>query len=652
MNPAAVTIFGANFIGKKRSDYDVGARYQDGTPIRSEACPALRALETGEFTQGMQLLVRNSVTGNDLPILVNSTRLTGPTGAQVGVVSVCQEISAIRDLEQEREQLLAETETALQRLQAVQAITDTALAHLPAQDLLRQLVARVSQVLGVDNAALLLVTEDGRSLVVYLALGAEEAQEGECIVPIGQGIAGRVAASRQPLIVDDLRCADVANVQLRDSARSLAAVPVLVQDRLVGVLHADSTCTGRFTVEELEVLQLVAERIGLVVENGHLYAEARQRSADLAMERDRLQRILNVLPEGIVVYDADARVVAVNPAAEALLGMDVVGEKRSDIDYRISWLDGTPLPLDTIPSMRALTTGESSLGLRLLMQNAASGRDVPVLTSSVPLRDPEGRVAGAVSMCQDISAIVELERQRDRMLSMVAHDLRNPLASIVGMSQILQLQLAHVDKSMRDRFARCLTNIETAGGRMTVQIGDLLDSTRTQARRPLPMAFEAVEIVNLLCGVLEEHQGATDRHLLELRCAEESVVAIVDRLRLERAVTNLVVNAIKYSPQGGLVVLSVTRSVRPEGRWLNIKVADSGLGIPSADQPHLFEQYYRASNVIAAIPGTGIGLAGVRHIAQSHGGTVTIDSTENVGTTVTLRLPLRQDTEDRAVAVS
>jgi signal transduction histidine kinase/putative methionine-R-sulfoxide reductase with GAF domain len=560
-----------------------------------------------------------------------------------------------RLLEQHRSQLLARTEAALHRLQAVQAVTDTALAHLPAQDLLQQLLARLAQALAVDNAALLLASEDGKSLVVYMARGAEEAQVGDLLIPIGQGIAGRIAESRQPLIVDDVSATEVANALLRETARSLAGVPVMVRDRLLGVLHADSTVPRHFTDEDIEVLQLVAERIALVIENARLYAEERQRSADLVAERDRLERILAALPVGVVIHDAGAQISVINGAAQALIGAAadpvVPRERQADLDGRIFGMDGSPCPPDAIPTRRSLKQGEEVRDQQLLVRNASTGQDIPVLASSTPLRDGSGEISGAVSVFQDISVLRTLEQQRDHVLATVAHDLRNPLTSISGMSQILQLRVDHVDGPMRERFAKNLKTIESAARRMTVQIGELLDYAQAQAGRSLDLTLESTDAVGLLRGVLQEHQDATEKHTLELRTSEEAIMVLVDPLRLERAIANLVVNAIKYSPQGGPIVVSVARSVGSDGRWLSIEVSDSGLGIPSADVPHIFEQYYRAGNVAATIPGTGIGLAGVRHMIEKHGGTVTLASTEGAGTTVTVRLPLLQDAEVRTGAV-
>ena len=174
-----------------------------------------------------------------------------------------------------------------------------------------------------------------------------------------------------------------------------------------------------------------------------------------------------------------------------------------------------------------------------------------------------------------------------------------------------------------------------------------------QTVRPLDLSLdlEPTDVVALLRQVLEEHQRATELHTLELQSAEETIVATVDPRRLERAIANILVNAIKYSPQGGPIRVSVAQAVGPDGRWFSIAVADKGLGIPSDDLPHIFEEYYQAGNVAATIPCAGIGLANVRHLIEGHGGTVSIDSTEGEGTVVTVRLPLLQADDKQADAI-
>jgi len=367
--------------------------------------------------------------------------------------------------------------------------------------------------------------------------------------------------------------------------------------------------------------------------------EREQLLAQTELARQWLQQILDVLPESVVVYNADSRVVSMNDAAVSLLGRRAEDCPRAELDFGLRLSEGVPIPLEDTPAMRALTVGEITRGARVTVRHAATGGDVPLITSAAPLRDATGTITGAVSLASDISAIAELEGQRDRVLGIVAHDLRNPLTSIAGMAQLLQMRAGRLDEPARERFLKGLQSIEVAARAMTAQIAELLDYAQVQTGREIALALEPTDVVALLRDVLKQHQQSTDEHTLELRSAEESIVAMVDARRLERAVANLLVNAIKYSPAGGPIVVSVTRTNRSDGQWLNIEVADRGVGIPADDLPRIFEQYYRASNVASSIPGTGIGLAGVRHMIARHGGSVNIDSTEGEGTTVTVRIP-------------
>gem|GEM_PF-2760292 len=344
------------------------------------------------------------------------------------------------------------------------------------------------------------------------------------------------------------------------------------------------------------------------------------RERETAQAHARLQQIIELLPAGLVLYDAEANRTQMNAVATRLLGPDLAGTPLRADYHALRHADGTLYTYEELPVVRALRSG-AVVADQALLTNLTTGVETPVIVGSGPLRAADGSIQGVMAVMQDISALVALERQRDRMLATVAHDLRNPLTSIAGMSQLLQLRMSRVEEPAREKFAHSLRTIESAARRMTAQISELLDFAQAQTGKQIGLALESTDVVALLRGILSEHQQSTDEHRLELRAEEESIVAEVDAQRLERAVANLLVNAIKYSPQGGPIVVSVARAVGPDGRWLSIDVADSGLGIPAADLPHMFEQYYRASNVANTIPGTGIGLAGVRHMVERHGGT-------------------------------
>jgi signal transduction histidine kinase len=275
-----------------------------------------------------------------------------------------------------------------------------------------------------------------------------------------------------------------------------------------------------------------------------------------------------------------------------------------------------------------------------LLRNAANGRDVPVLANSAPLREADGPVDGAVVAFQDITAIKMLERQREDFLAVVTHDLKNPLTSIAGMSEMLKRHCDRLTGPERDRFDRGLGTILKSAHRMESQINELLDVTRLQMGQSLELEAKSTDLVALVGQLLTEYRQTTERHTLRLQTELHVLVIMVDPKRLQRALANLLANAIKYSPQGGDIVVTLARQEDGTGEWIVIRIADHGVGIPASDQIHLFEPYYRASNVAGRITGTGLGLRGSRQIIEQHGGTISLESNEGTGTQITIRLPL------------
>jgi signal transduction histidine kinase len=182
---------------------------------------------------------------------------------------------AAEAVQAEAEAARAEAEAARAHLQAMQYVTDAALTHLGLDELLRELLGRITAVLQADNAAILLLDEASEQLVVHLARGPEEVVAGQMRVPVGQGVAGRIAASRQPLLVEDVRALEPVNPILREQVASLLGVPLLVADRLIGVMHVDSATPRRFTQEELRLVERVADRVALAIDNARLHAAER-----------------------------------------------------------------------------------------------------------------------------------------------------------------------------------------------------------------------------------------------------------------------------------------------------------------------------------------------------------------------------------------
>jgi PAS domain S-box-containing protein len=187
-----------------------------------------------------------------------------------------------KEADAEREELLdreraarAEAEHAAESIRRLQAVTDSALARLTLDDLLREMLARIRELLATDSAAILLLAEDGQSLSVRATIGFEDAATG-LRVPFGKGVVGSIAASRAPLIVEDISAAEVISPVLRRYARSLIGAPLIVEGRLIGVIHADATKPRRFTEADVRLLQLAADRVALAIEQTRLYEVERQ----------------------------------------------------------------------------------------------------------------------------------------------------------------------------------------------------------------------------------------------------------------------------------------------------------------------------------------------------------------------------------------
>ena len=262
-------------------------------------------------------------------------------------------------------------------------------------------------------------------------------------------------------------------------------------------------------------------------------------------------------------------------------------------------------------------------------------------------------------------------RLRDSVLLAVSHDLRTPLTAIQGNAQLLARHAGRVashDPTLGDSLTRTVQGIVTATRRLSRWSEEMTDVARLQIGQALPLDRRRVDLVSLAHRVAEEQATVSERHVIHVRAAVPELVGHWDGPRLERVLHNRVGNAIKYSPDGGdveialdialgialVVVPSRARGAReaPEpvgdeqgaarsAAWAELRVRDTGVGIPAAELESVFEPFRRGSNVLS-VTGTGVGLAAARHIVEAHGGAIAVASEEGVGTTVTVRLPLTE----------
>jgi PAS domain S-box-containing protein len=214
--------------------------------------------------------------------LARGAPIRNAQGQIVKWIGTSTDIHDRKQAEAEREELLAreraaraEAEHAAESIRRLQSLTDSALVRLTLDDLLREMLVRIRELLATDSAAILLLTEDGQSLSVRATIGLGEGATGQS-VPVGQGVAGSIAASRAPLVVEDISAAEVISPVLRQNASSLIGAPLIVEGRLIGVIHANTTQPRRFTDDDIRLLQLAADRVALAIEHARLYEVERQ----------------------------------------------------------------------------------------------------------------------------------------------------------------------------------------------------------------------------------------------------------------------------------------------------------------------------------------------------------------------------------------
>ena len=255
--------------------------------MKARGCRLREAGETGQPFETEYRLRRKD--GQYRWYLARGTPIRNAQGRIVKWIGTSTDIHDRKEAEAEREELLAreraaraEAEHSAESIRRLQAVTDSALARLALDDLLREMLARIRELLETDSAAILLLTEDGQSLVRARHDRIGGGRDGPAVFRSDEGVAGSIAASRAPLIVEDLSAVEVVNPVLRRNARSLIGAPLIVEGRLIGVIHADTTRPRRFTEDDVRLLQLAADRVALAIEQR---APLRSRAAGAAPGR-------------------------------------------------------------------------------------------------------------------------------------------------------------------------------------------------------------------------------------------------------------------------------------------------------------------------------------------------------------------------------
>lgn len=512
-NPAVERIFGytpEELIGgslhvlipeRLRQSHDAGVEHYLSTGRRNVTW-------TGLFLPAVRK------DGTEIPVEISFGEFIEPSGRHVfsGFVrDVSERVRYERDLEAARSSAVAahhEAELALRELRAIGRITDVAIGRSTYDEMLHELLARLSVELAVDEASVLLLDESTGELVMSATHEPVDMEELSVRVPVGMGVAGRVAASGEPLVVEDLRTADAVSPRLATRMSSTAAVPVSNENRVVGVLRVSTIEPRAFAPDQVRLLEIVADRMAGALARTRMFEAERH-------AREEAER---------------------------------------------------------------------------------------------------ARVA------------------RDEVLSIVSHDLRNPVSTVAMSAALLrdpELTLSDDERRVQ------LDVIARSAERMDRLIRDLLDVARIEQGRltidcrchdPRALAEEA-------CGAF---RAVAREKSITLVCdaAGELPLVYADRDRIVQLLSNYLNNAMKFTPPGGRIAVAAREE---PGRSVRLSVSDTGPGIAAEELPHVFTRFWQAKRT--AHLGSGLGLAIARGIATAHRGSVDVESEIGRGSTFSLVLP-------------
>ena len=423
------------------------------------------------------------------------------------------------------------------------------------------------------------------------------------------------------------------------SARDPDVLPVIITAHATIDTAVEGTRRGAYTYipkpftadELLLAVKNGLERRALALEARRLRAERERRMLELASERSRSTTIITAMPDGVLVINADRLVVLRNAAAARIMPECAQREP--------------PFPMDALASsdVREIVSIvlDAPGGFMILSREIRFGKQVFMANVS-PILEPDGSTSGVVAVFSDITGIKKLETAKSMFVSMVAHEVKNPLAAAEGWLNLVLTGAAKVDRNEERRMLeRAMVRMRT----LRAMVNELLSLTAIETGRfqlhrvPLDPAAVAAEVV-------EAHREKAAEKRVTLAVAEPASGApgggpgptvLADRDALSIIIANLVDNAIKYTPEGGSVSLATGR----EGIYATVRVSDTGIGLSAEDRDRVFEEFYRVrSEQTHGITGTGHGLSLVKRLVEQHQGSIGVESEPGKGSTFTVRLPI------------
>ena len=522
-------------------------------------------------------------------------------------------LSVNRDLASRMDQSTASLSDATQELAVMHGVLGALSADAP--EGLGGVVERLVELDWADGALIALATEEGR-LSVASSAGLNPQARDALMSLIERGVRGQrlesgIVVADTGALPQDLKAHDIGG---------FAAQPMVDPDGVAGIVVVTTRLALRLTPSRTELLRSVSREVAAMLERTELAGEVEE-------NRRIAESVLREMSDGLLVIDHTNHCLVVNPAAARLLGRaraDLIGREPEDI---------LPLGREAVETLRRRATDASRAPVAPLLAEVNSRR---LAISAGPFVDSEAAPnrTGMMVLMRDLTAEAEAERVKQDFVSMVGHELRTPLTLIRTTVDLLNEGDAGV---LNDTQRRIVEVLHSNTDRLMALINDLLDMSALDSGR-MQIQPEFIDIVELVTEAVEEAQPAAlaKEHRLTAHVPEHLTVR-ADRKRIFQVLANLIGNAVKYTPPGGNLVVSV----EVHDPWVEVRVQDNGIGIPPEEQAQLFEKFFRTVSGRCTTGGTGLGLAIARSLIELHGGRIWVESTGRDGSTFVFTLPAR-----------
>jgi len=583
-----------------------------------------------------------------------------------------------------KSRLLQETERRARQLSTLNEITRQLTSTLESEPLLNNILENAVSILNCEAGSLFLVDDQTDELIFKVTVGPVASNLLGQRLPPGLGIVGRAVQTRLPVIDNDAQRSGSRHEETDQKtgfqSRALLAVPLQVKDRVIGVVEVINRRDGLpFGEDDQNLLTAFAGQAAVAIENSRLYTLTDQELAARVEELSVMQRIDRELNASLEM-DRAMRItldwaMRQSGSQAGLIGMLEGADNLKIMAHQgygqhLSNYAETLLPLDLPVLRQALATGQPQrleldpalgasllpdahdqivipirreaqvIGLLMLESVNPAGEDISFLSR---LSD---HAAIAIANAQLFNAVQAANIAKSEFVSFVAHELKNPMTSIKGYSELLAGGKVGAINDMQSNFLGTIrSNVE----RMSTLVSDLNDNSKIEAGR-LRLDFKAMNVAEVVDEVIRStrRQLEDKKQTVEVTLPESLPAVWADRIRVGQVLTNLVSNAHKYTPEEGVVIVGAEATSNqwdPEGaaRVVHLWVRDTGIGISAEDQQKIFQKFFRSEDQKAReAPGTGLGLNITKSLVEMQGGRIWFESEFRKGTTFHITIPVAE----------